>query len=791
MKQKPEPKMIKHQFLTASFLVALFFTTAASMGAQVVFYIAVNGKEGAPGTFDAPFATLEQAREAVRQLKPYPEQGVAVRLRGGVYERSEPFVLGPQDSGRPGNPVVYGAAKGEKVTLLGGKLLSPAAFKPAKREFVERLAEASARRHILEVDLKALGLDDYGALHEQHVVDFGSSSAYTPSPMELFIDGQPMTLARWPNIDHTRPFNSLIQTGKMLLAEDKKRGLKLCQGLQFKGVQTLNPDGDDVGLHPLLAADRINRWQDSSHITEGYVAGGIMRSFAYTTRRIASISAEKGTIHYTTPVPFAGDATEDTTGSIFFRNIPQELDQPGEYYIDRQSGILYLYPPEGFSMKSQVAVSMMEDVLLAVEGASHTRLEGVTLEGTRGSAIFITGGEDNVVAGCEIRNTGMLGVQIGMGYDPKSRKLIPRVPGSLRHALCTGMEINWVTDLETGGHPRGGTALDVQGGRGNGVDRCRIHDTGAGGVILGGGDRKTLTPAGNFVRGSEIFRTDRLTMFYAEAVFVHGVGNLVIGNYLHESQGGLLYIHGNDHLIEFNELTRAMLTSRDGGAVEIRQNPSQLGNRIVHNYFHDIGRKGFNPHGHCIYLDNDASGVEVFGNVFARIHVRTVEPFTKMAICVNGGFNNTIENNLFLDTSGVQLDDGQKLAKAREIFSARQFMMDGDVNVMKEPYLSRYPAFAELYRGIMAGDEGTKLYNMASNNVLLGNGNDFGPSRYPQEKFRHDNLVIHPGEDIGFVDEAAGDYNLRPDSLVFKRLPGFKPIPFDKMRQAKKWKSTR
>jgi hypothetical protein len=91
----------------------------------------------------------------------------------------------------------------------------------------------------------------------------------------------------------------------------------------------------------------------------------------------------------------------------------------------------------------------------------------------------------------------------------------------------------------------------------------------------------------------------------------------------------------------------------------------------------------------------------------------------------------------------------------------------------------------------MAGDEGTKLYNMASNNVLLGNGNDFGPGRYPQEKFRHDNLVIHPSEDIGFVDEAAGDYNLRPDSLVFKRLPGFKPIPFDKMRQAKKWESTR
>jgi hypothetical protein len=233
-----------------------------------------------------------------------------------------------------------------------------------------------------------------------------------------------------------------------------------------------------------------------------------------------------------------------------------------------------------------------------------------------------------------------------------------------------------------------------------------------------------------------------------------------------------------------------MLTSRDCGALEIRQNPSQLGNRIVHNYFHDIGRKGFNPHNHCIYLDNDASGVELFGNVFARIHVRTVDPYTKMAICINGGFNHIIDNNLFLDPGGVQLDDGLNLSKAREIYSGRQFMMDADVDVMKEPYLSRYPVFAKLYRGIMAGDESTKLYNMVFNNVLLGSVNDFGPSRYPQEKFRHDNLVILPGEDIGFIDEAAGDYNLRPDSLVFKRLPDFKPIPFDKMRQAKKWEST-
>ena len=44
------------------------------------------------------------------------------------------------------------------------------------------------------------------------------------------------------------------------------------------------------------------------------------------------------------------------------------------------------------------------------------------------------------------------------------------------------------------------------------------------------------------------------------------------------------------------------------------------------------------------------------------------------------------------------------------------------------------------------------------------------------------NLFI---DNPGFVDEAAGDFSLRPDSRVFKEIPGFVPIPFEKMRRAK------
>ena len=35
--------------------------------------------------------------------------------------------------------------------------------------------------------------------------------------------------------------------------------------------------------------------------------------------------------------------------------------------------------------------------------------------------------------------------------------------------------------------------------------------------------------------------------------------------------------------------------------------------------------------------------------------------------------------------------------------------------------------------------------------------------------------------DPGFVDYANRDYRLKPDSEIFRLLPGFKPIPFERI----------
>lgn len=785
--------MIKRTVYLVVLLLLLPVTGISAESRQ--FYVSVEGKDSNEGTEKAPFATLEAARDAVRKLKKksgYTSSGVTVFLKGGIYQRTSTFALGVEDSGTTDSPVVYASALGEKATISGGRNIPASVFVPANKQFVDKLAEDSAKRHILQVDLKALGINDYGTLQEQHVVDFGSPNHYSLAPLELFIDGKVMTLAQWPNRNDISPRRSAIDRASIVVEKDNNSKPRQYQVISLKGVPANNKDGDEEGLDPILALDRLQRWKDIKDLNDGYVAGGLIRPYAYTTRKITGFDIKQGTITFATPVALWPSYSQKEIHQIYFKNIPYELDTSGEYYIDREQGILYLYPPLGFNNDSRVTVSMLNDVLIAMEGSSHIRIKDLTIEDSRSSGVYIAGGEDNVIENCIIRNTGILGVQIGMGYDAKERKLIPRMMGELRHILCTGMESGAVlsSGLKENTHSQTGTALNVQAGTGNGVMDCIIYNTGCGGVVLGGGDRKTLVPGNNFVSKSEIYHTDRLNKRYAETVLVNGVGNRISGNYLHDSDAGIIYIHGNDHLIEFNEISRAVKTSQDCGAVEIRQNPSQLGNRIVHNYFHDIGR-GDNAQTTCIYLDNETCGVEISGNVFRKILGRTVAPYSRNCINVNGGNGHSVSNNLFIDNNGTDLGDGHDAKKLRSVLNARSYMLIKDVNVTMEPYTSRYQEFAKNYKSVMADDDKVQLYNRAYNNVLVGNGTAIGDSRYPDKNYRHDNLIIQPSSDIGFADETAGNYTIKPGSIIFQKLPAFKPILFKEMQVSKKMQDKR
>ena len=108
-------------------LRALFVCTALVQAALATdFHVAPNGNDANPGTQAKPFATLERARDAIRELKqagPLKEP-VTVRLGGGTYPLAQEVRFGPEDSGTAACPITYTAAGPEPVVLDGGRRIT-------------------------------------------------------------------------------------------------------------------------------------------------------------------------------------------------------------------------------------------------------------------------------------------------------------------------------------------------------------------------------------------------------------------------------------------------------------------------------------------------------------------------------------------------------------------------------------------------------------------------------------------------------------------------------------------
>jgi hypothetical protein len=91
---------------------------------QQAFWVSPNGDDRNPGSQAKPFATLDRARQAVRQVNRAMTGDILVTLRGGTYRLGQTLVFGPEDSGSGGHRVIYSARAGESPVLSGGRTVT-------------------------------------------------------------------------------------------------------------------------------------------------------------------------------------------------------------------------------------------------------------------------------------------------------------------------------------------------------------------------------------------------------------------------------------------------------------------------------------------------------------------------------------------------------------------------------------------------------------------------------------------------------------------------------------------
>jgi len=365
---------------------ALIFLLAASccpsFAAGSTFFVSTIGRDAWPGTKQRPFASLERARAAVRELKQsgrMPAEGVTVYVRGGVYLLKSALDLDGADSGPASSPVVYRAYPGERPRLIGGLILPR--FRPVSDKAVLNRLDASVRGKVLECDLSALGVRDFGRLASR-----GFGRPWTPSHLEFFYGGRRMTLARWPN----KEFARIAEPGGK--TSDDGHGTqigKLEDGFHYEG-------------------DRPSRWKSLDNI---WVHGYWSWDWANSYEQVDSIDTSERLVRTKPPYGLYGFRKGQR---YFFLNVLEELDESGEYFVDPKGGKLYFLPPTG-KLTEEAAVSILAEPLIRARDASHISIRGLVFEYVRGHGIDIKDGEAIRVEGCTVRNVGNVGVLVQDG----------------------------------------------------------------------------------------------------------------------------------------------------------------------------------------------------------------------------------------------------------------------------------------------------------------------------------------------------------------------------------------
>jgi hypothetical protein len=733
--------MFKHQVLGTLAAMALL---GFELNAQDI-HVSVKGHDRNNGTAAKPVATLEAARDRVRSYKNkngLPRGGMKVVIHKGTYDLSSTFVLSEADAGDKDAPVVWAAAAGDTVSITGGKTIQPGKFSLVKdKKILDRL-EAPARGKVLQADLRAEGIKDLGR-HRQ----YGHALPVVPATLELFFNGEPMTLSRYPN------------SGAMKIGKVTDKG-------------SVPRIGDKSNRGPIFAYtdDRHKKWAGQKNI---WIQGTLNYGYADDYNSIEYIDTITGQVKLDKPHLYGVAAGRDYQEYVAI-NILEELDSPGEWFVDDATGMLYFWPPT--PMKgSLVQVSILEDPIIALEGTKHVQLKGLTVEAGRGIGIYVERSHYTLIAGCTVRNVGTSGIFMGQGarlldettsVDDYVGEPMSRQVGSLQNHIYSN------------------TAWNRNAGSNNGVLSCDVYNTGSGGIYISGGDKKTLTPGNSYAKNCRIHNYTRRNKFTWAGIRVDGCGNKVSHNEIFNSDWHGIFVHGNEHVFEYNHIHDVTLNSNDTSPWYIGRNPSDRGNVVRYNYLDNCGNANRMTMG--IYCDDSSADVYVYGNVFNNMKTDHGVLFS------NTGWHLVMRNNIVINPiSHTAVNSAHyytwAAAQAVETFGKEGLLrkrLEKDIDFRSPPYSTKYPTLLP-YLDVIQEDkewEGMRSKgNLLEGNLIIG-----GPEnpikllggKYAQMDGRN-NWVTK--EDPGFVDMKNKNFNLKPDAKAFRMIPGFEPVPFDKM----------
>ena len=559
---------------------------------------------------------------------------------------------------------------------------------------------ATAQGKVYEYNLGADGYKGYG----EEVLRSGSGK-HTPR-VSFNINGEMCTNARWPNND------------------------------EFAKVVSINKT--DSGLSFTTDYDGTANWATADN---AHLFGYWKYNWHEDTLKISSVSGNTVVSNNTPTYNAVDDAW------YFVYNLLEELDAPGEWFIDKNTDKLYVYPPKGDSIEDAY-VSFNENALITHEKCQNVVIDGIKIRSGLGRGVVVSNSTGCEIKGCEITDFGDNAVEF------------------LNTSDC-------------------------------GIYSSDIHDVAQKAIRVSNKNWNTLEDSKTVIENNKIFNYAKQARAYSPAIDLDwSVGAYIRNNEFFDATTVAVGSVGFTTLIENNKFHDVCLDASDYGAIYSYHWYTGAGNIIRNNEFYNLEGKDAPISGSTVgvYLDELSSGFEITGNIFRNVDVPLLS---------NGGRRIKFENNILMDIPEKNTGYYTYMYPC----GVHQYAGDTAWNntlsfielfpIHSEPYKEIYP---ELDALDIESDNARYPADISyKNNVIHNHGVSFF-DRWSEDKTAKyakgiyvDNPVDSSGkslnitfannkvinEDLGFVNEMGGNYSLSADSAVFEQISGFEAIDYD------------
>ena len=686
---------------------------------SITLYVDSKAAPDGDGSVNAPFCEISKAQAKIRELKSskdFEANGITVVIKDGEYILNEGLNFTAEDSGTEECPITYVSESGNTV-ISGGIILSNSDFEPLTDEEKSKLLEDHAKENVVKADLSKYG------------VDLDAIETVNSNAMELFIDGVRSTLARYPN-------DTFLRTATLIDVGDThetfsdtsfdSRGVS-CPTPGFVSYEVNNRGGTFTVRSDILK--RINQWTSFDDV---YIHGYLKWAWSDSTTLIGNVNKITGAITLANAVTYG----LSVDAPFYFLNVYEEVDSPGEFYIDKSTGTLYVYKTENFDSAQIMLSTLQTDIITATE-LSHVTFDGLSLCATRGNGMTVSG-NDIMIDNCRIYN------------------------------------------VRGGAIVANGTNITIQ--------NSELKNLGAFGITISGGEPNTLTPSGNLIYNNYINNFGIIKRTYQSAVSVNGCGITVSHNEISESPHQAISWSGPNHLFEYNEIYNVCLETSDCGAFYAGRNYNSYGCVIRYNYIHNVGTDA--AMANAIYWDDGLSGQTAYGNIITDVK--------NNAFAIGGGRDNVVENNLIINSvsSPVSFDQRNRDALLVSNYwvnvSTPIAMAEVIPPLQNEYWNEAFPIYGKIipYTADYTGDLDDPLLSAnPANNVIKNNVayNYFaGGTKHSISDYVINNSVVENNPIIrirrdDFDAWNNGDSSLLTDSRTTEQCPEFNALPLNEM----------